>query len=204
MVPTNFLPILVSMLSQQSISQKGSCQDIKTRSFPPSTKLHPCSSLAMGPASLALAWLQVDRAPTTPLLILWLLPLHVFLLPLILSCFFFMRFLSLWLYMVSPYFTSAKSEFILIPLYKGIMGFLPYKPNPFCFLFSSFIHYIRLGLLTLLLAFLLIYSVRPHLLGSILFLYFWVFLIPILLFKKVSYYSSLTLLFKKGLLLPHS
>ena len=56
--------------------------------------------------------------------------------------------------------------------------------EPICFLSSSFIHYIRLVLLTLLLSFLFIYFVGPHLLGSILFLYFWVFLILILLLKK--------------------
>ena len=78
-----------------------------------------------------------------------------------------MHFLLLWLCMVSPYFTSAELEFIFIPLYKGIMGLFAIYwvglVNPFCFFFFFFfslIHYIGLGLLTLLLSFLFIYSLH--------------------------------------------
>ena len=190
-------------------------------------------------------------------------------LPLISSRFLFMCFCCLWFCFVSPSrifycydfvlfsfscvscccgfvrfhltLLSAESEFILIPLYKGIMGFLPYIGLgllthfaffslqlfntlgwvcwPFCFLFSSFIHFIGLGLLTLLLSFLFVYSTGPHLLGSILFLYLWVFLIPIFLFENgllllisqkgpvgllCLYFLFSTLLFQEGLLLLHS
>ena len=103
-----------------------------------------------------------------------------------LSC-FFVHFLPLWLCTVSSYFTLAKSESILIPLYKGIIGFLPYIRLglltqfaffslylfttlgwaywPICFLFSLFIHYIGLGLLALLFSYLFIYSL--HWVGSV-------------------------------------
>jgi len=189
--------------------------------FPPPPNNTLCSSSTMGLASLALARLQVDKASAAPFFVLWLLPLHAlpaafdfvsfplhaFLLPLVLSCFSLTHFLLLWLCLVSSScvscccgfvrfhltLLSAKSEFILIPLYKGIMDFLPYIGLglltyfaffslhlfntlgwvcwPLCFLFSSFIHFIGLGLLTLLFSFLFVYSTGPHLLGSILFLY---------------------------------
>ena len=160
---------------------------------------------------------------------LWLLILSYslftrFLSLLILSC-FFVCFLLLWLCTVSTCFTFAKSEFVFIPLHEDVMGFLPYirlgLPNPFaffslhlfttlgwawwpfCFLFTLFFHHIGLGLLTLLLSFLFNYYVGPHLLGSILFLYLWVFLIPILLIKKglllLIFILNITLLPKRGL-----
>ena len=165
-------------------------------------------------------------------------------LPLISSRFLFMCFCYLWFCFVSPSrifycydfvlfsfscvscccgfvrfhltLLSAESKFILIPLYKGIMGFLPYIGLgllthfaffslqlfntlgwvcwPLCFLFSSFIHFIGLGLLTFLLSFLFVYSTGPHLLGSSLFLYLWVFLIPIFLFEN----GLLLLISQKG------
>ena len=118
MVPINFLPIFISMLSQQNISQKGSWQDTKTRSSPlppppPSPNHTLCFSSAVGPAFLALARLQVDRVLAAPLPILWLLPLHAFLLPLILSCFSFTCFLRLWLCFFSSSFVSCHYGFVL-------------------------------------------------------------------------------------------
>ena len=115
-----------------------------------------------------------------------------------LSCFFFMHFLLLWLCMVSPCFTSAESEFIFIPLYKGIMGFFAIYwvglVNPFCFLFSSLIHYIGLGLLTLLLSFLFIYSL--HWVGPIgPFTFFYFPLILLGLTYWASFHSQNTLHF---------
>lgn len=119
----------------------------------------------MSLASFALARLQVEGAPIAPLLVFWVLPLYAFsvafdfvlfpfhafstafnsvlflhalLAAIVLSC-FFVCFLPLWLCTVSICFTSAKSKFILIPLHKDVMGFLPYivlgLPNPFA-LFS--------------------------------------------------------------------
>ena len=187
MVPTNFQPILVNIFSQQSISQKGSWQDTKIRSFPPSTKSHPLFFFSCGPCLPYNGWVagqQGSNCSISPSLASsyscifcgFLLSCFLFtrFLPLlILSC-FFICFLSLWLYKVSPCFTSAESKFILIPLYKGIMGFLPniglglltyfaffslhlfttlgQVCLPICFIFSSY--YIGLGLLTHLLHFL--------------------------------------------------
>ena len=135
--------------------------------------------------------------------------LHLFLAAMVWSC-FFMHFLPLWLYTISPFFTSAKSKFILIPLYKGIMDFLPYIRLGLLthFAFSSLHLFTTLGWACWPFYFfffsfsLFIYFAEPHLLGSILFLYLWVFLtlkegppITHLYFKhyssrRASYYTT--------------
>ena len=111
-----------------------------------------------------------------------------------------MHFFPLWLCLVSTLCVSCHYDFVLFLrafptavvlhdftlLYFRKFKIHPYLPikrhygfsaiycvglaNTFYFPFSSFIHYIGLSLLALLLFFLLIYSTGPHLLGSILFL----------------------------------
>ena len=109
--------------------------------------------------------------------------LHLFLTDVVFSCFCFMHFLPLWLCLVSTLCVSCHYDFVLFLrafptavvlhnftlLYFRKIKIHPYLPikghygfstiywvgiaNPFYFLFSSFIHYIGLSLLTLLLFF---------------------------------------------------
>ena len=143
MVPTNFLPILVSKLSQQTTPSI----PLQSWALPP---LHWLSCRSTG--------LQLLHFPFFGFFFFMcflrffflfvLFPLHVF--PTTFDFLLFLRFLPLWLCLVSSCvschcglscffacilplwvctvlvcFTSVKLEFILIPLYKGIMGFLP-------------------------------------------------------------------------------
>ena len=105
----------------------------------------------------------------------FLLFLHAFPAIVALSC-FFMRFLPLWLYLVSLHVSYhcgfARFHFALLsqikihpyPFIQGHYGLSAIYwvglANLFCFLFSSFIHYSELAQLTLLLSFLFIYSLH--------------------------------------------
>ena len=102
--------------------------------------------------------------------------LHAFLTTVTLS-YFFACILLLWLCTVSVCFTFAKSEFMLIPLYKGIMGFLPY---------------IGLGLLTYFAFFSL------HLFTTLALL---LLLLPLLFFSFLFFFSFFFFFFCENILL---
>ena len=69
---------MVPTFPNRASSKRGLSRIPKLRLFPSSPNHTLYSSSVVGPTSLALVGLQVNRAPTTSLLVLWLLPLHAF------------------------------------------------------------------------------------------------------------------------------
>ena len=94
--------------------------------------------------------------------------LHLFLTDVVFSCFFFMHFFPLWLCLVSTLCVSCHYDFVLFlcafPAVVVLHGFSTIYwvglADPIYFLFSSFIHYIGLGMLTHLLSLLFIYTLH--------------------------------------------